>query len=168
MPLTIVQGNVLDVTEDYILQQNCCTALRASGLSSAIAKQFGVNPYKERRPYSGKSNWACLEDRPEPGTILVSDRIVCLFAQYCHGKPGQLQDPANTGIKDSAAMRLVYFVRCLEAVSAYPDIHGKSVAIPYGIGCGLAGGDWVTYERYLQKWSHKHPEIRVVLYKYAA
>lgn len=24
---------------------------------------------------------------------------------------------------------------------------GKSVAFPYGIGCGLAGGDWSTVEK---------------------
>ena len=169
MGITLIQGNVLDAKEDYILQQNCCTSLRASGLSMAIAKQFGVNPYKDRRPYAPRLNWACLEDRPSPGSILISGKIVCMFAQYCHGRPGQLQDPSSAqanGVKDTPAMRLAYFVRCLEAVSAIPNI--QSVAIPHGIGCGLAGGDWIVYEKYIQKWSEKHPDIKVVLYKFLA
>lgn len=178
MNITIVNGNILDAKEDYILQQNCCTALRACGLSAAIAERYGVNPYKDRKPASPRLNWARLEDRPIQGTIYVSGRIICMYAQYRHGQAQRnverivernvqrketCTDPCNTTISDTPSMRIVYFVKCLEQISHIENI--TSVAIPYGIGCGLAGGHWETYEKYIRSWAAKHPTIKVVLYK---
>ena len=39
-----------------------------------------------------------------------------------------------------------------------------SVALPDGIGCGLAGGTWTDYEKELEAFAVQHPGIRVVLY----
>jgi hypothetical protein len=43
--------------------------------------------------------------------------------------------------------------------------HGDtiSVAMPYLIGCGLAGGDWPTYYRIIQQWAEKY-HLKVKLY----
>lgn len=32
--------------------------------------------------------------------------------------------------------------QCLETVKEFAKINKLSVAIPYGIGCGIANGDW--------------------------
>lgn len=169
MHYSIVSGNLLEATTEYIVQQNCCTALKAQGLSAAIATKWPeANPYKDRRRLKG--NWSILADRPSPGSILVYEMessepikgIICAFAQVCHGKPGVLKDPLGDGLPDSSADRQSYFKDCLEAIAT---LQPKSVGFPYKIGCGLAGGSWVAYERILREWSVKYPSITVILYK---
>ena len=52
---------------------------------------------------------------------------------------------------ESRDMRLAWFEKCLLELSQYIKILNiDSVAFPYGIGCGLAGGD---YYRVLEQWS---------------
>lgn len=169
MPITTVTGDILTATERYIVQQNCCTAVRAHGLSSVIATAMLCDPYATRRAFKG--NWAMLEDRPEPGSLLIFERekaphIVCAFAQYCHGKPGVYlsKDPLSPGIPDGYADRRGYFKSCLELIA---DLKPVSVAFPYKIGCGLAGGSWPLYEAELNAWSARHPEIDVKIYRLA-
>ncbi len=171
MPYKIVKGDLLNADTEYIVQQNCCTSTKTSGLSEAIAKKFpGANIYEDRRTYKG--NWAVLEDRPEPGTIFLFEfenskegelkGIICAFAQYTHGKPGMLQDPLGADVKDSAKDRQGYFQSCLEQILL---LEPKSVGFPYKIGCGLAGGSWSIYEKMIRDWSVKNPKIDVVIYQ---
>ena len=151
MPYKITEGDLLKASTEYIVQQNCCTAVRAHGLSEIIASKWSeVNPYKDRKKYKG--NWAVKEDRPEPGTIMVYELVypeqredqlkgvICAFAQYCHGKPGIYKDPLGLDKKDKSTDRIGYFRECIETIT---ELNPKSVGFPYRIGCGLAGGDWV-------------------------
>lgn len=173
MPITHITGDLLEATTEYIVQQTCCTALRAHGLSETIAKRWPtVNPYAERRVYRG--NWSVPADRPEPGSITLYEfesplssglrGVICAFGQYCHGRPGKYSDPLglDKGI-DTPAHREKYFELCLEAIAT---LEPKSVGIPYRIGSGLAGGDWDIYYGMIQRWSESHPEIEVVIYKF--
>ena len=173
MPYTIVTGDLLEVTDaEYIVQQTCCTACSAQGLSKAISTKWpSINPYAERRRW-GRTNWAVQEDRAEPGTIAVYEfeappqgtlkGVVCAFAQVCHGKPGMAKDPLGLAAADTAADRLRYFQSCLDCLE---ELGATSVAFPYGIGCGLAGGVWVKYEAMLKQWSAAHPAVEVRIVK---
>ena len=159
------QGDLLDATEDYIVQQCCCTALKPYGLSAAIATRWPtVNPYNGRRRL--RYNWAKLEDRPLPGTIQVLEEagreVICLFGQYTHAKPGVYDDPAMTGTPDTYDDRLRYFQMGLEEIT---KLRPKSVAFPFKIGCGLAGGDWKKYKQAIDEWAARNPDIQVVIYK---
>jgi O-acetyl-ADP-ribose deacetylase (regulator of RNase III) len=171
MPYTIIKGDLLEVTDvEYIVQQTCCTACRACGLSQAITTKWpSINPYGERRKW-GRTNWAVQEDRAEPGTIAVYEfeepqgnlkGVVCAFAQVCHGKPGVAKDPLGLAGADTAADRLRYFQSCLDCLE---ELGATSLAFPYGIGCGLAGGSWPKYEAMLRNWSAAHTtvEVRIV------
>jgi hypothetical protein len=160
--LTEVIGNILDSNEDFILQQNCCTTTKAQGLSLAIAQKWPLSdPYRDR--VKAKGNWATIESRDTPGSIKVLGKVICLFSQYSHGKPnGGLKDPLNVVIPDSAEDRLQYFVSCLNLVS---DLAPKSVAIPFKIGCGLAGGNWQKYYNAISDWALLNPSISVKIYK---
>jgi hypothetical protein len=40
-----------------------------------------------------------------------------------------------------------------------------SVALPWGIGCGLAGGDWKVYEGAIREWARGMEGVEVVLYR---
>ena len=169
MPYTILSGDLLEATTEYIVQQNCCTALKAQGLSAAIAAKWpSINPYAERRRYKG--SWAVAEDRPEPGSIVVYEfdkptplkGVVCAFAQVSHGKPGAYKDPLGLDTHDSHADRERYFQSCLDCLA---ELRPASVGFPYRVGSGLAGGSWPAYEGMLRRWSAAHPEIDVRVYK---
>ena len=98
MPYRIVKGDLLEATTEYIMQQNCCTAVRAHGLSKAIAAKWPeVNPYKERRAHKG--NWAVKEDRPEPGSILVYEFEEGSGATGPKGDTGAQGEPGPKGDK---------------------------------------------------------------------
>jgi len=170
MPYTIVSGDLLLADTEYIVQQNCCTAVKAHGLSEIIAQKFsGVNPYTERTRFKG--NWATLETRPKPGSIEIFEneaeedtntcKIICAFAQYCHGKPGVYKDPLSALYGDTFEDRFTYFKQCLELIS---DLKPKSVGFPYRIGCGLAGGSWSRYETAIKDWSLRNPTIDIKVY----
>jgi O-acetyl-ADP-ribose deacetylase (regulator of RNase III) len=165
--LTIKLGDVRRASEQYIVQQCCCIATKPHGLSSVLAKAFpGSCPYSTRRNAAGKANLARVEDRPTPGTLTILGvrRVVSLFAQHGMGKPGQW--PAPAGTPDTAADRVRYFRACLDALAA---LKPSSVALPYGIGCGLAGGDWNgAYWPALCAFAAASPDMRVVLYKFGA
>lgn len=167
--MEIREGNILTATEDYIVQQCCCTACRPHGLSAAIATMFPShgNIYATQKPIKKGGNTAVLEDRPTAGTVQILGNgkdqrfIACLFAQYAMGKPGVYK---TDDIPDGAPDRQKYFQQSLEALAAAIPADA-SLAFPYRIGCGLAGGTWSIYEKMLKDWVGRHPGLKVVLYK---
>ena len=156
-----IEGDILTADQDYLVQQCCCTAVRGAGLSKAIATSFpDANPYANRRPMKKGGNTALSEDRATPGTSLIlgKRKIACLFAQYAQGKPGANEVP------DAANDRLRYFETALiDLISKIPT--SSSLAIPYKIGCGLAGGNWSDYKRVLRKMAAANPTLSFVIYQ---
>ena len=53
-----------------------------------------------------------------------------------------------------------WFQECLDAIG---KLNLKSVAFPYEIGCGLAGGKWACYDNMLQKFACENPETEVFI-----
>lgn len=166
---TVVKGDLLDAKEELILQQNNCVSVRPHGLSKAIAHRFPyADPYILRRAI-GTRNMAIDEDRPIPGSIHVfsppvgesGPAFVSLFAQYGMGRPYAYNNSGSDAHPDSHEDRLRWFESCLDMVAS---LQPKSVAMPYNIGCGLAGGNWAEYEPVIDRWAMSHPDMDVVLY----
>lgn len=165
MPALVnVPGNILEYdVAQFILQQCNCLTVKAHGLSLAIATKWPLcNPYAIRYPIKPEKNVAALGSRSKPGTILPLGRVISMFAQW---RPGRLTAKyfiaysEYESAPETAEQRLVWFRECLAAVATYlkqekPDT--KIVAVPHGIGCGMAGGDWLKYEPILEEWAEKH------------
>lgn len=153
--LLYVEGDIVKNCQETILLHQCnCVTNHASGLARQIFQAFPYsNVYQTRTGYS------------KPGSISIEgnidkDRLIGnLFAQYYPGKP----HPKT----DTAEMRLKWFDMCLKHVGEFlkhlPTKISRSVAVPYGIGCGLAGGDWKRYEKKLRIFSEIY-HIMVVIY----
>jgi O-acetyl-ADP-ribose deacetylase (regulator of RNase III) len=138
-----VNEDILKTNCQYIIHQTNTTGLRSSGLSAKIFKQFpNANIYKK-------------EIKRSPGTIIVKDNIINLFGQIKPGKPNKDDDTLQIRIK--------WFNSGLNMIGNLKDI--KSVAIPYKIGCGLAGGKWEDYESMIYKFAKENPNIKVKIYK---
>lgn len=150
MSVTIINGDLLNATEDYILHQCNCVSIDAKALAEKIfAKYPYANTYRFR---SGKGGSL-------PGTFDIlgngtSQRyIINLYSQYYPGAPKY----AN----DSAEIRLQWFIQGLSGIACEGV---KSIAIPYNIGCGAARGDWTVYSQIIEKFAIDN-NIKVTIYK---
>ena len=145
---SILKRDILEVKVDYIAHQCNATNNRSFGLSSAIFKKF-----PKANIYSGKHK----EENRELGTIIARDNIINMIAQTNPGKPKG---------EDSKVARLKAFEKCLTQIAELKQSEESfSVAFPYGIGCGLAGGDWKEYEKMLRDFANLFPRIEVIVCK---
>ncbi|PSB00137.1 Appr-1-p processing protein [Bacillus halotolerans] len=135
--IKIEKGNILDATEDIIVQQVNCKGVMGAGLAKAILNKY-PNVKKEYQSFRNFNLNKGLTDKDLLGLVnyvRVSDGkvIANVFGQI--------------NIKKNHFDKTVYtkteaLTRGLKEVKELSKQLNKSVAIPYGIGCGLAGGDW--------------------------
>ncbi len=147
--LVAVKGSILDAKEDFICHQCNCVSKTSAGLAFLLFQR-----YPEANDYLRRSKPSV------PGTValhsLGEQSIFNLFAQY---NPGR-----SRGVLDSRELRLEWFSACLDKCLELAPA-GSTYALPYGIGCGLAGGTWTFYWSILKKWSEDHRINKVVLYQ---
>lgn len=132
--IEIIQGDLLEAPEQYILHQtNCLSNGDASGLAYYLFKKF---PYAD-----------CYSDRQEPsvpGTIDIRGNgldqryVINLHGQYY---PGNIRYPLS--IQDGIEARQKYFYKGLNKIAKIENL--QSIAIPFRVSCGIAGGDWEGY-----------------------
>ncbi|RJS57470.1 hypothetical protein CJ481_17205 [Bacillus subtilis] len=135
--IKIEKGNILDATEDIIVQQVNCKGVMGAGVAKAILNKY-PNVKKEYQSFRNFNLNKGLTDKDLLGLVnyvRVSDGkvIANVFGQI--------------NIKKNRFDKTVYtkteaLTRGLKEVKELSKQLNKSVAIPYGIGCGLAGGDW--------------------------
>ena len=156
--IKILKGDLLNAKETYICQQCNCVTIKSHGLSKYISDKYNwANPYKIRPKKS--ENTTSQPD--EPGTIVSLEHpdipekypiILCLMGQWCPGKPGIYNKYYPNKYDDTYKNRKKWFQECLDIL----DEHNyETVAIPYGIGCGLAGGKWNEYKKMLEECNTK-------------
>jgi hypothetical protein len=171
-----MQTIIKDITKTdckYILQQSNCLTVRPHGLSATLENVFpGTCVYLDRSPVNGRSNLAVPMDRSVPGQVEIvhTDKaIVSMMAQFAPGKPGYYYKDivAAAGFTDDAEQRLLWFRQCLEKLVVYfneeVDVTEK-IAVPYRIGCGLAGGSWKLYKKELIKFCRQIKQ-KVIVHK---
>jgi ribA/ribD-fused uncharacterized protein len=148
----VVTGDLLEADAQYIVHQtNCVTYGGASGLAAAVFTKY---PWSD--VYAGR------EEYGEPGDISVhigntgDHYVINLNGQFFPGKPRFL-----SGF-DSAKARQSYFHSALLAIG---DLNAESVAFPYKIGCGLAGGDWPVYLKMINDFSNWKANTKVLIYQ---
>jgi O-acetyl-ADP-ribose deacetylase (regulator of RNase III) len=155
-------GDLLTAKEEYIVHQCNCTSSTAAGLAQAITTKFPyAAPYVRRRPNPTQRSRCLPEDASKPGTIQVwrspsteTPHFIGLYAQEGPGKPYAA---------DSRSAREEWFRSCLGLIEKIAGV--KSIALPWQIGCGLAGGDWSVYEEMIWEWAENHLDVSVVVYK---
>jgi len=125
--MEIIQGNILDCTENIIVHQTNCMGVMGSGLAKQIKAKYP-------EVFSGYY-YECKTNKAEDliGTVLICEAndgklIANVFGQIKYGKGLQTNYDA--------------LFKALKEVHDMALEKGLSVAIPARIGCGLAGGDW--------------------------
>jgi hypothetical protein len=152
--IPIKYKNIIYAEEKYIMQQCNCLTITSHGLSKTLADYFPHgDAYKGRRPM-GRRNCAIKEDRQEPGSVGIIEgddnlpQIICLYTQF---RPGKTTSKYSypTDYPDQDNDRLRYFVEGLDCLLDYFEDECVKIAVPYKIGCGLAGGNWEIYLKLL-------------------
>jgi O-acetyl-ADP-ribose deacetylase (regulator of RNase III) len=155
--IKIINGNLLDSECQYVAHQCNCYSRSGAGLAKAI---FNAFPWAD--VYSNRSERR--NDASLFGSITVHGDpkhnqryVINIYGQLKPGKPS----PGG----DSAASRLEAFSKALDQIAELPEL--KSIGFPYGIGCGLARGDWNEYEKLLEDFAERVGErgISVILYR---
>jgi hypothetical protein len=144
--------SLLEAETKYIAHQCNCVSNKAFGLAKDIFFQY---------PYSN-----CYQQRKKqdiPGTINITGDgiknryIINMFGQIYPGKPKYPK-----GALDGYNARQMYFLRCLNEILKIENL--ESIGFNYGIGCGLAGGDWNIYYNLINNFAQK-TDAKVVLYQ---
>lgn len=136
------KGNIVTGTYPIFCHQVNCRKRMRSGLARQIRNKY-PEVYQEYMKI----------ENPMLGYILpvfATDGRICInmFAQEGYG--------INKRYTDYTA-----FKNCLKAITGFiADHHIKDdipIAFPYGIGCGLAGGDWYVIKGMLKDFSNTIP-----------
>lgn len=134
--IKVVEGNILDAKEDIIGHQVNCHSVMGAGLAKQIKLKY-PNVYKEYM-------WYCDSFKNDKQQLLGQCYIVetdnddkyiaNIFGQYGFGR-------------HERQTNYVALEMGLKNLKRIAHEHDKSVALPYGLGCGLAGGSWdIVYE----------------------
>lgn len=130
----MVQGNLLDAKEEIIGHQVNCIGVMGAGLALQIKKKY-PSVYKA---YMLKCNNA-ENKRDLLGDLqlvpIANDKAIAnLFGQYQFSitTPQTDYDALETSLRD------------LKRVAS---LSKRTIALPYGLGCGLAGGEWHVVEK---------------------
>ena len=152
--IKIVQGDLLNSTEEYILHQCNCVSVEAKTLAKLIFDKFPhANTYIKRQRFN-KSTFSKPATFEILGDGINEKYIINLYSQYY---------PAQSKLAfDSKEERLVWFKQGLNEIAKLNKI--KNIAMPYNIGCGAAGGNWNDYYKIIEDFSNNN-KINITLYK---
>ncbi len=155
--LEIIAGSLLESECQYIAHQCNCHSTRSAGLATTVFKAFPwADVYSDRRQ---RGNDAALF-----GSITIHGNAQ-LDQRYVINIYGQLKPGGSSPGRDSAAARLDAFRNALARIAQIPEL--TSIGFPYGIGCGLAGGDWNEYQKLLERFADQVSVngVSVILYR---
>jgi O-acetyl-ADP-ribose deacetylase (regulator of RNase III) len=143
-------GDLLQSEAKFIVHQ-CNSHGVAGGLAGVINRQF---PHADiiRNP-PGLPGLAETNHPKYPGNIIIKGNdngkrlVICLMGQFYPG------GPAQAGSFDDAEHRARWFGEALGKMEQIPDL--ESVAFPFQIGCGIAGGNWVAYRKLIADFAQR-------------
>lgn len=140
--IEIVTGDLFESTEKYLCHQCNCVTNKAAHLAADVFEKY---------PYADVYTPRTAPDKP--GQIIVKGNgqderfVVALLGQYY---PGRSKYPLST--LDGIPVREKYFYHALLRLAKVEGL--ESVAFPWRIGCGAAGGDWEHYLGIITNFAH--------------
>ena len=152
-------GDILQSGADVICHQVNCRGVMGAGLAKQVRDQ---NPmvfaaYKDMCRVYGDAALGQVLYVPTDKTSSLPDEDRCYIAN-CFGQAGYSRYGRLTNYE---ALRA-----CFITVRQFAQEYHLTVAIPYKIGCGLAGGDWDTVRRIIDEvFSGYDGEVQIWRYE---
>lgn len=151
MSIEIVSGDILEAPVNIICQQVNCRGAMEAGLAKQVKQKYPF-VYEE---YRNECMITPISDLLGFTQIVMIDKyhyIANLFAQLNYGE-------------ERCYTNYYSLIRCFEQLFDYASRYNFSVGIPYGIGCGLAGGNWKTVSTIIELTAAKYADLDIRLYK---
>ena len=140
----IIDGDLVKAKNiDVFVHQCNCFATMGAGIAKQIAMAYPEVKEADKQNFKERGAYGQL------GTILpvhCHDGRFCvnMYSQFHYGKGKQTDYEA--------------FSKCLRELTWFAkDRPKKIIGFPYGIGCGLAGGDWNIVSRMIRSFAKKVP-----------
>lgn len=154
--ITVINGDLLSSQEDYICHQVNCMGVMGAGVALQIKKVY-PDVYNQYQEY-------CYDNCTNTRNMLGTNLIVPIFNRYT----GKRQYVVNVFAQfhyglDGIKTRYDKFEECMKHLKETVPTN-KTIAMPYLIGCGLAGGDWNIVYNIIEKTLGE--DYEVYLYKY--
>ena len=131
----IINGDILSSREDYICHQVNCRNAMGAGIAKLICGKYPEVKYEYHRfCNAAKSPYDLLGQIHVVPIQQTGVSVINIFSQLNYGRKNGVRYTDYEALQ-KALLKINRL--CI----------GKSVAFPYGIGCGLAGGDWMTVEK---------------------
>ena len=162
-------GDIFHFKFDCIVQQGNCTSTYAKGLAKDTMELYPYSNIYKLRTKNNYNSLATLASRDIPGSIRTcfplkdGPIVIYLMAQYYPGKANRCVTYSEN-ICDSSDDRITWFAQSLlQLVEVIKICKWKTLGIPNGIGCGLAGGKWEIYLSLLTQFALQVPETTIYL-----
>lgn len=145
----IIKGDLLEAKEDIIVHQVNAIGVMGAGIALQIKKKHPnvfkeytqlVNSVKDKSDLMGYCQIVAVEGRD------ISNM------KYVANIYGQLGIGRNKKQTDYNALS-----KSLEELFKFARVNRLSVALPYNIGCGLAGGDWDIVSKIISDAAKGYP-----------
>jgi len=126
--MKVIEGNILDIKSGMICHQVNCQGVMGAGLALQIKKKWPeayqgyITAHHQKLLILGDIITVPVAEGPD---IFVTH----MCAQFRYGRGGLYTD-------------YVGLDTCLLKSARYASNCGMTMYLPYGVGCGLAGGDW--------------------------
>ena len=147
-----IEGNILDTDCDIICHQVNCQGVMGAGLAKQIKEKY-LEAYTYYRHFCYITyNKSTLLGNIQKIECHDGRNVVNMFSQEKYGRDRQYTDYQA-------------LEKCIRKVSELAPHYENGVAFPYGLGCGLAGGDWNIVKGLIEKY-FKDSEIVCKIYKY--
>lgn len=152
-----IKGNLLDTPIQFIAHQVNCRGVMGAGIAKALVQKYPdlLPDYKDFIECNDESSlgrcciYHCRED---------DKYILSIFGQLNYGR--------NKCYTDYNAVEAGFYAALGDIHCSFYKEDGCQtvIAIPYGMGCGLAGGNWEVMTELLEK-IEKERNVLFVAYK---
>lgn len=136
--------NILNATEDIIVHQVNHQGVMGAGLALQIKKKYPLN-FQSYVDICNKDSWERIQGFGGVSFVFEDGKIIAnMFGQRYFGKQHLSPDykAMRNGLKTIS-----------ERADGRKNSNGKnySIAIPYGLGCGLGKGNWDIVYKMIEK-----------------
>lgn len=155
--LHYLEGDLLESDCTVIMHQANCLSIMGGGIAKSIAEKYPLAEKVDREcPYEPEYKYGKY-------SLAILPNGLTIFNLYGQLKPGRVKRSGQHERMrklESSLHSAFHLLNCSKGT----NIDSTKVGLPYGIGCGLAGGDWTKVRQILERVSDFHG-IDIYLYK---
>src|SRR5882724_7601890 len=138
--INIHNGDIFEAPVDIIIHQCNCFNTMGAGIAKEIKRRYPSAYAADQATKKGDKHKLGSFSFAAP-TDEQDKWIINLYGQYRYGRDEQYTDYKAMADAFSSIHKWLFKM----------ELQDKVIGIPYGMGCGLGGGDWKIVEDLIEK-----------------